>query len=102
VRDLYYVYLSPKDTGDLIQGFVVRDAADFRRGVSVLSPGRSWWTASPSSPTRRRSHLAKAATFLYESAARICSSMTTAHAPVKIAHFDTAVALKANDLDIVA
>ena len=47
----------------------------------------------------------KAATFLYETAGQdlfFDDDGSSAHAPVKIAHFDAAVALKANDFDIAA
>jgi hypothetical protein len=47
----------------------------------------------------------KAATFLYETAGQdlfFDEDGSGAHAPVKIAHFDTAAALKANDFDIAA
>ena len=106
-KDLF-VYLKPSDGGDLIQGFVVKDdqiqisASGFGGGLVAgqhLVAGSTFISnLNPVAPTT-------AATFLYDTDAHdlyFDDDGSGAHAAVKIAHFDTAVALKADDFDFVA
>jgi hypothetical protein len=85
---------------------VVRDdELQISAGGLVLSPGRSWVdgvtfisNTAPVAPT-------KAEAFLFETDGQdlfFDDDGSGAHAPVKIAHFNTAVALETNDFDIVA
>ena len=106
-KDLF-VYLKPSDGGDLIQGFVVKDdqiqisASGFGGGLVAgqhLVAGSTFISnTNPVAPSH-------AATFLYDTDAQdlyFDDDGSGAHAAVKIAHFDTAVALKADDFDFVA
>jgi serralysin len=102
-----YVSQSSKDGVDLIQGFVVKDdqieisAAGFTGLVAgqKLVDGVTFVSGTaPVAPT-------KAATFLYDTSTQdllFDDDGSGAHAAVKVAHFDTPVAIHANEFDIVA
>lgn len=106
-KDLY-VYLAANEGSDLIQGFVVKDdqiqisASGFGGGLVAGQKPIAGVTfisnTNPVAPTT-------AGTFLYDTDAQDLfwdANGSTAGGVVKIAHFDTAVALKADDFDIIA
>ena len=106
-RDLY-AYSAPNEGGDLIQGFVVRDdqiqisASGFKGGLVAgqkLVAGTTFISSTAPVATTTKG------TFLYDTDAQDLfydADGSGAGASVKIAHFDSPVALKADDFDIVA
>ena len=106
-KDLY-IYLAPNEGSDLIQGFVAKDdqiqisASGFGGGLVAgqkLVAGVTFISnTNPVAPT-------SAGTFLYDTDAQDLfwdANGSTPGGIVKIAHFDSPVALKADDFDIVA
>jgi len=107
-----FVYLSPNEGGDTIQGFIVVDdtlrisASGFGGSAVGLVAGQALVDGqnfisniSPTAPT------AGVGTFLYDTVHHDLlwdHDGTGGDAAVQLAHFDTAVILKANDFDIVA
>ena len=106
-KDLF-VYLSPEDGGDTIKSFSVKDdtiaisASGFGgklvAGQSLVAGTTFISNTSPHAPT-------SSGTFLYDSSNHDLfwdGDGSGAADPVKLAHFDSTVLLKADDFKIIA